>query len=86
MKSTGITNECGEGLLCQGLSLDEVQVQINENNVCLIFVDRESKTGREVIDASATRSNINVTNDNDSVRCECELQAPQLTNDIRDLI
>jgi hypothetical protein len=67
IKSTGVT-EHKEGLLCQGLSFDEVQVQYNENEVGLISVTRESKAGRAVIDASATLTNIGVsiTNDNDN--------------------
>jgi hypothetical protein len=61
IKNTGIT-EHGEGLLCQGLSLDKAQALFNAN-------DRVSKAGREVIDASATRTNtdVSITNDNENV-------------------
>jgi hypothetical protein len=61
IKSTGVTGR-GEGLLCQGLFLDEAQALFNAN-------DRMSKAGREVIDASATRTNtgVSVTNDNEDV-------------------
>jgi hypothetical protein len=48
--------------LCQGLSLDEAQALFNAN-------DHVSKAGREVINASATRTNtdVSVTNDNEDV-------------------
>jgi hypothetical protein len=61
IKNTGVTGR-GEGLLCQGLFLDEAQALFNAN-------DRVSKAGREVIDASATRTNtdVSVTNDNEDV-------------------
>jgi hypothetical protein len=61
IKNTGVTGR-GEGLLCQGLSLDEAQALFNAN-------DCVSKAGREVIDASATRTNtgVSVTNDNKDV-------------------
>jgi hypothetical protein len=67
-KSTGVTGH-KKGLLCQGLSFDEVQVQYDENEVGLISVTRESEAGGAVIDASATLTNIGVsiTNDNDNV-------------------
>jgi hypothetical protein len=61
IKNTGIIG-CGEGLLCQGLSLDEAQALFNAN-------DRVSEVGRKVIDASATRTNtdVSITNDNENV-------------------
>jgi hypothetical protein len=61
IKNTGITGR-GEGLLCQGLSLDEAQALFNAN-------DCVSEAGREVIDASATRTNtgVSITNDNEDV-------------------
>jgi hypothetical protein len=67
-KSTGVTGH-KKGLLCQGLSFDEVQVQYDENEVGLISVTCESEAGGAVIDASATLTNIGVsiTNDNDNV-------------------
>jgi hypothetical protein len=61
IKSTGITWR-GEGLLCQGLSLDEAQALFNAN-------DCVSEAGWEAIDASATLTNtgVSVTNDNEDV-------------------
>jgi hypothetical protein len=61
IKNTGVT-EHGEGLLCQSLSLNEALALFNAN-------DRVSEAGREVIDASVTRTNtdVSITNDNEEV-------------------
>jgi hypothetical protein len=61
IKNTGVTGH-GKGLLCQGLSLEEAQALFNAN-------DHVSEADREVINASVTRINtdISVTNDNEEV-------------------
>jgi hypothetical protein len=67
IKNTGITGR-GGGLLCQGLSLDEAQTLFNAN-------DRVSEAGREVINASATR-----TNDNEDV--DFKLHSSPMTSEV----
>jgi hypothetical protein len=54
IKNNGVTTGCGEGLLCQGLYLDKARALFNAN-------DHVSEIGREVIDASATGTNTDVS-------------------------